>query len=442
MKKAVYAGLFILLLAVIYFILESAFPKYVWLMPFIIVLMGLDGYLWLSVRKWILSKKTTWKILLVSLYWLPLAGLMILVIVGMFSPFGTWNIPFRTISMGIIAMVYVAKIFPVITLLLADLVRIGQCIIDSFINGFDFHVCSIKKQRWLTLTGWITGSLVFLALLYGMIFTVYDFRIKRVTISIPELPASFEGMKIVQFSDAHLGSWDCRDAFASAMLRIDLEKPDVIFFTGDIANYSTQDVSGFIPELKLLRARNGIFTILGNHDYGDYITWPSDSAKQKDFDSLGRIYKYLGWHFLRNQHFILKRGNDSIVILGVENWGYSKRFQRRGSVAEALSGVENVPVKLLLSHDPSYWEKIISRKFPEIDITFSGHTHGYQFGIDNGKILWSPFMFMSTYWAGLYSKPVKGSHPQYLYVNEGLGSLGYPGRIGMRPEITVFTITR
>jgi hypothetical protein len=249
-------------------------------------------------------------------------------------------------------------------------------------------------------------------------------------------------LKIVQVSDIHLGSWSCARELEKAVTMVDSLHPDVIFFTGDIANYSTYDVIPFEHILAGMKAKEGIFAILGNHDYGMYTTWPSDLAQEVDERELYSFFHLLGWKLLLNQHAILRRGNDSIAILGVHNWGKGYRFQKLGNIPKSQEGIENMPIQLLLSHDPSFWDSIICHKYQNIDVTFSGHTHGFQFGIEWGKIRWSPAQYLYKQWAGLYEKPVPGSHPQYLYVNRGLGSIGYPGRIGILPEITVFTLKR
>jgi predicted MPP superfamily phosphohydrolase len=279
-------------------------------------------------------------------------------------------------------------------------------------------------------------------MILGMVWWNYDFRVKQQVITLPELPASFDGLKIVQISDIHTGSWLCKRELRKAIDLVNDQHPDVIFFTGDMVNYTTLDALPYEKILTHLKAPYGIFAILGNHDYGAYVNWPSDEAKEKDKKDLYAFYQRLGWTLLLNEHSVLKRGNDSIAVLGVHNWGKAYRFQKLGDIPAAQKGVENMPVQLLLSHDPSFWDTIICHKFRNIDITFSGHTHGFQFGIDCFGIHWSPAQYLYKQWGGLYEKPVRGSHPQYIYVNVGLGSIAYPGRIGILPEITVFTLRR
>jgi predicted MPP superfamily phosphohydrolase len=240
-----------------------------------------------------------------------------------------------------------------------------------------------------------------------------------------------------------LGSWTCKGKLAEAVNLINSLQPDLVFFTGDMVNYTSYEIYEFVNILSKIKPSIGTYTILGNHDYGDYVVWPDPKAKEKNMTYLYDIYKYLNWKLLLNEHVIIHRGDDSISLMGVQNWGRSKRFPRLGSIEPAIKGIENVPVQLLLSHDPSHWEESVIKDYKSIDITFSGHTHGFQFGIDCCGILWSPSQYMYKYWGGFYSSPVAGgTHPQYLNVNRGLGVIGYPGRVGILPDITLITLRR
>jgi len=283
------------------------------------------------------------------------------------------------------------------------------------------------------------GALIFIIMTAGTIFWQFDFRVQRQEITLPGLPQAFDGYKIAQFSDVHLGSWGSKPQLKEAMDMVNGLHADVIFFTGDMFNYCTADGKGFEDILKTLHAPDGIYAILGNHDYGDYINWPSPEAKQKNMEDLKSYYNYLGWKLLLNSNDILKRGNDSIAVIGVENWGATWRFQRLGDVAIAEQGTETMSIQLLMSHDPSHWDSIVSKNYPEIDVTFSGHTHGGQIGIDHFGIHWSPVVWLSRLWCGLYENPASAP-PQYLYVNQGLGNIGYSGRVGILPEITLITL--
>ncbi|MCX6248424.1 MAG: metallophosphoesterase [Bacteroidetes bacterium] len=441
MKKTIITIIIIILIAGIFTALGFAFPIYAPMLPLLFIMFVIDGYLFNSVRHTIFGLRSFWKYLAFVLYWLPVILLLGCIIAGAFVPFIEWNIPVRTILPGLIFVFFVFKILPFLFLLIADIARIFSFGIRSYLHsGTRFH--EVERVKWLPLTGWVTGTLFLLLLLIGMFFWNYDFQVRKQEIILPELPASFEGLTIVQISDIHLGGWARKAELSRAVDLVNAQHPDIIFFTGDMANYTTLDVLPFEKILANLKAPDGIFTILGNHDYGAYVKWPSEEAKAQDMKDLERFYQRLGWILLLNEHSILRRGNDSIVILGVQNWGKAYRFQKLGDIPAARKGVEDMKVQLLLSHDPSFWDSIICHKYRNIDVTFSGHTHAFQFGIECCGIRWSPAQYLYDQWAGLYAKPVPGSHPQYIYVNRGLGSLGYPGRIGELPEITVFTLRR
>ncbi len=275
-----------------------------------------------------------------------------------------------------------------------------------------------------------------------MLFWNFDFIVKQETIRLPELPSSFDGLRIIQISDIHLGSWACPEELKKAVRIINSNHPDVVFFTGDLVNYNSYEAYDFANILMEIKAPMGLFAIMGNHDYGNYISWPSREAKMRNLEYLYEIYHYMGWKLLLNEHLFIHRGSDSIAIIGVQNWGGTKRYPRLGDLGKAIKGMGNPEVQLLLSHDPSHWDKIVKQTFRDIDITFSGHTHGFQFGLECCGIRWSPVQYMYKEWAGLYTEPMAGSHPQYLYVNRGLGSIGYPGRIGILPEITLIILKK
>jgi predicted MPP superfamily phosphohydrolase len=341
----------------------------------------------------------------------------------------------------VILVLFLTEFFPIVALVLADLLRVGKFAFLFFSPGKRIALESIPRFKPLLSSGWIMGAMIFLLMSAGMIFWQFDFKVREQVIALKELPPAFDGLKIVQVSDIHLGSWGVKGKLQEALDEINDLRPDVIFFTGDMFNYCTADGNGFDHILKTLRAPYGVYAILGNHDYGDYIHWPSEVAKKQNMEDLKVFYKNLGWKLLLNSHDILKKGSDSIAVIGVENWGATRRFQRHGDIEKAQRGTENMAIQLLLSHDPSHWDSIVSKKYPLIDVTFAGHTHGGQFGIDCCNIHWSPVQWVSRFWCGLYQNPGSGA-TQYLYVNQALGNIGYAGRIGIMPEITVIILKR
>ena len=441
MKKFLFPTLFALLSLTLVMVLRSFLPKYSGMLMFFFFFLLFDGYLWFSVRGTIKKLGKGLESSITILYWLPVALLPCLMIYGFFIPFLDWNLPFRTYLQNFLLILFLSEFFPIITIILADLIRFGKYAFLFFIPGKKVPVKSIPRYKFLLLTGWIMGALIFLVMTAGTLFWQFDFTVRRQVIILDQLPPAFEGLKIVQISDIHLGSWNSKQKLQEAMDEINNLHPDLIFFTGDMFNYCTADGNGFEKILKTLHASDGIYAIMGNHDYGDYITWSSPAAKKQNLEDLKSFYHYLGWKLLLNSHEILKRGEDSIAVIGVDNWGATARFQRLGDIVKAQEGTENMAIQLLLSHDPSYWGKVISKKYQHIDVTFSGHTHGGQVGIDCCNIHWSPVVWISRFWSGLYTNSGSPT-PQYLYVNQGLGNIGYSGRVGILPEITLFTLKR
>jgi predicted MPP superfamily phosphohydrolase len=246
---------------------------------------------------------------------------------------------------------------------------------------------------------------------------------------------AFRGLKIIQLSDIHTGSLLDRDAVHKGIQLAMNEKPDIAFFTGDLVNNQTSEAFPLMEHFSEIKAPMGVYSIFGNHDYGDYMVWENEAQKVKNLSDLVGVHKDMGWNLLRNEHVMLERGGNKMALIGVENWGDRGRFQKYGDLEKAMQGMPSNDVKLLLSHDPSHFDNIVSKQHPDIAATFSGHTHGFQFGVENDFIKWSPSQYIYPHWAGLY---IEGK--QQIYVNRGFGFLGYPGRVGILPEITLFEL--
>jgi hypothetical protein len=307
----------------------------------------------------------------------------------------------------------------------------GEPVVSEVKNG-------MTRSEFLSKTGLVMAGLPFVTMNYGLISNnVYDYQIKRKTIYLPNLPKSFDGIKIGQISDVHSGSFYDKVAVQGGVDLLNAEKCDVVFFTGDLVNDKTSEMRDYTGIFEKIKAPLGVYSILGNHDYGDYVQWPSAAAKKKNLEDLYVVHKNLGWDLLLNENRKLKMGSDEISIIGVENWGSSLRFPRKGDIVKAKEGTDESPVKLLLSHDPSHWRAQILKDHNDIDMMFAGHTHGMQFGVEFGDFKWSPVQYVYPEWSGLYE-----SDNQKLYVNVGYGFLGYPGRIGILPEITIFEFKR
>jgi hypothetical protein len=272
------------------------------------------------------------------------------------------------------------------------------------------------------------------SVLYGVTKGKFNYRIIHERIGFKNLPEPFRGLKIVQISDMHLGSFRQKyEQIARAVEMINEQGPDLIFFTGDLVNNFAEETDGWAPVLAKMKAKYGKFSILGNHDYGDYSEWESPAAKEKNLTAIKNFHKKIGFRLLLNESETLTINDEEIALVGVENWG-KPPFPQHGDLNKALANVAPEQFKMLLSHDPSHWDEEVLTG-TDIDITFSGHTHGMQFGIERAGIKWSPIQYKYPRWGGLYNEK-----EQYLYVNRGLGYHGFSGRIGMPPEITVIEL--
>lgn len=251
----------------------------------------------------------------------------------------------------------------------------------------------------------------------------------------PDLPESFKGYKIIQISDVHSGSFSDPGKLQHAVELINEQNPDLVLFTGDMVNNVADEFKPFIPLFSKIKAKDGKFAVLGNHDYADYVTWASLDAKKKNLDTLIDYEKQAGFDMLRNEHRVIEKNGEKLYILGVENWGL-KPFPQFGRIDDALKGVPESAAKILMSHDPTHFDYVVKKHPGNIHLTLSGHTHGMQFGLDLKNVKWSPVQYRYPKWADLYE-----SEGKLLYVNRGFGVLGYPGRVGVLPEITLFELS-
>lgn len=426
-----------------YFAVKFAFPKDAGRYPFFAILLLLDLYLWFSVRKRIFKQNTLIRVIITVFYWIPLITMVVLLGYSFVKPVMYWDAALRTYGFGFVVIAYASKLLTVIFLFLTDMVRLVKHIYrfskqKKTKKPEPAKGKKISRSKFLENLAYITGGVAFSGMLIGMIKWAYEFKVRRVDVRIPAMPGTLNGLKVVQISDLHLGSWSSTAPLKEAVQIINDLNPDLVLFTGDLVNFSTREALDFEDILKEVKARYGVYTILGNHDYGDYVNWSSLEEKNDNLQQLYDFYNRIGWKLLRNENDILRVGDDEIAIIGVENWSASSRFPKLGNLDKALYGTGEVPVKLLLSHDPSHWENVVRRKYPEIDLTLSGHTHGFQFGIETPAFKWSPAQYIYKQWAGLYSNGQNDK--QYIYVNRGTGFIGYPGRIGILPEITLLTL--
>ncbi|MEZ5015415.1 MAG: metallophosphoesterase [Flavipsychrobacter sp.] len=338
---------------------------------------------------------------------------------------------------------WVAKILAATVMMLDDVRRICMWVINYIYNPTTPDVTDeiaksngISRSTFFKRTALILGGTAVGAFLYG-ITNRYNYKVHRVKLKFANLPASFKGLKIVQISDIHSGSFDNEHAVSRGVEKVMHEEPDIIFFTGDLVNNKAEEIQPYTHLFSQLTAPLGVYSTLGNHDYGDYVTWPSDDAKRQNLEQLKETHDKMGWRLLMNEHVEIEKGNDKIAVIGIENWGAKAGFPKYGSMSNAYAGLKekDIPFKVLLSHDPSHWDAEVIKDYQDIDLTLSGHTHGMQFGIEIPGLKWSPVKYIYKNWAGLYQKGA-----QHLYVNRGFGFLGYPGRLGILPEITVIEL--
>jgi uncharacterized protein len=351
---------------------------------------------------------------------------------------GFQSIFFRRFLLPFFFINVTTKLFAAFFLLLDDVVRVLRWIFRQAVpissSGPSTHT-GISRSTFLSKIAMIAAVAPVLTMSYGIISGAHDYRVRRVKVKLPHLPSAFHGLRIGQLSDIHSGSFFDRTAVRRGVAMLLREKADIIFFTGDLVNNTADELDAYIDVFNKVKAPLGVYSVLGNHDYGDYVRWSSLAAKQKNYQAMCAAHQQLGWHLLMNDHKLIAQGSDQLAVIGVENWGTG--FTKYGRLDQAYCGTEDVPVKLLLSHDPSHWDAQIRSQYPDIDITFSGHTHGGQLGIEVNSFKWSPVQYRYKQWAGLYQE---GS--QYLYVNRGYGYIGYPGRIGILPEITIMELEK
>jgi hypothetical protein len=343
---------------------------------------------------------------------------------------------FRSFLLVFVFVNTISKITGGLFLLVDDLIRLVSYVLSKFSTVEDVASFSQSRSEFLSKSAIIATAAPAAIMSFGILSGAYDYRVRRKTISFPNLPAAFDGIRIAQLSDIHSGSFFDKAAVKGGVDLLLGEKPDMIFFTGDMVNNKTEEVKGYVEVFNKVKAPLGVYATLGNHDYGDYTSWPSEEAKRKNVADLVRVEREMGWDVLLDENRYVKVGNEQISVLGVQNWG-AGRFQKYGDIEKTVSGSNDAPFKIMLSHDPSHWDAQIRPKYKDIDLTLSGHTHGMQFGIEIGDFRWSPAQYVYKQWADLYQE-----NNQYLYVNRGFGFIGYPGRVGILPEITILELKR
>ena len=411
--------------------------------PFWWILIGfmvlVDIYFFQALKAISNSASDRTKTIIYSSYWvLSIAAIIILLLLPYIN-FEKQARLAKTTIFALIAGLFFAKLIASLFFLIDDVRRGVQWIIGKLgYSKTESDVLpareTISRSAFLSWVGMIAGGGLFSTLIYGF-DNKYNYQIKRVRLSYNNLPAAFKGLKIAHISDIHSGSFNNKDAVIKGVNKILKEKPDLILFTGDLVNNLPEEMNDYMDVFDKLKAPLGVFSVLGNHDYGDYIRWDSPEYKEANLEKLKQVHASLGWRLLMNEHVVLEKDTDKIAIIGVENWSSKVRFPKYGDLKKAHTGSEAYPFKILMSHDPSHWKGEVLENYPDINLMLAGHTHGMQFGLEIPGFKWSPVQYVYKEWAGLYEKA-----DQKLYINSGFGFLGYPGRVGILPEITVLEL--
>lgn len=406
------------------------------------IVLALDWYFYQSVTPLLRNISLTKRTILNSIYWGFTALTLAAILLPLVYPYQQLPHFVRTYIFSFFIVVGLSKLIGSVFLVMDDGVRVSQWLWSKAAPLFtsasraETDTFSFSRKQFFTNTALIAAALPFASFMYGMLRGAFAYKVHKVRVQLPNLPKEFDGFKIVHLSDIHLGSFSSSEPLERAFTLVNAQKPDVIFFTGDLVNNLASEAAPHLDTLKKLSAQYGVFSSIGNHDYGDYVQWDSKEEKRKNFEKLMNTHTEAGWKLLMNEHHTIERDGAKLAIIGIENWGAAMNFPKRGDLKRAYAGAEQHAVKLLLSHDPSHWDAQVRKEYKDIDITFSGHTHGAQFGIEIPGFRWSPVQYFYKQWAGLYRDGT-----QYLYVNRGLGFLGYPGRVGISPEITVMELS-
>lgn len=379
------------------------------------------------------------KTIIYAVYWgLSIAAIVILLLLP-YLHFEKQARFTRTTIFAIIAGLFFAKLVASLFFLVDDIRRAVQWAAGKiFLSKPKADQLqageTISRSAFLSWAGMIMGGGLFGTLIYGF-GNKYRYQVRRVKLSYHNLPSEFKGTKIVHISDIHSGSFNDKDAVMKGVYKIMKEQPDLILFTGDLVNNVADEMEDYMDVFNKLEAPMGVYSTLGNHDYGDYVNWDSAEAKTANLEKLKQTHAKLGWRLLMNEHVVLEKGDHQIALIGIENWSAKARFPKYGDLKKAYQGAADYPFKILMSHDPSHWKAEVLESYPGIDLMLAGHTHGMQFGIEIPGLRWSPVQYVYKEWAGLYEKDA-----QKLYVNRGFGFIGYPGRVGILPEITVIEL--
>ena len=365
------------------------------------------------------------------LFWLITIGVVIHLLYHWFCRGKVvWSAPQQYAIAGLLTWLIIC-LFVTLPLLLEDITRLIKAIFRKPTNAPRIP----SRRKFVSTLGWGLAAIPFASILYSIFKGKYNYKVWKYTLYFDNLPKAFDGYRITQISDIHCGSFDNYEKIRYGVELINSQKSDVILFTGDLVNNLANEVHNWKSLFATLQAPDGVFSIMGNHDYGDYSSWETPRAKQQNLEHLFQLQKQMGWQLLLNEHCYLERNGKKIALIGVENWGHG-RFSKYGDLNKAMEGVNTEDFKILMSHDPTHWQEVVLPENKDIQLTLSGHTHGMQCGIEiPGWLKWSPSQYIYKYWGGMYEEGGK-----YLNVNRGFGYHAFPGRLGVWPEITVIEL--
>jgi predicted MPP superfamily phosphohydrolase len=411
--------------------------------PFWLIIIGLmlvfDFYVFQAIKtvSQFAAHKTR-SAIFISYWVISIAALLVFILLP-FLNLDNFSRGLRSVVFALIAALFFAKLATAVFLLVDDIRRVVQWVAGKlFFSNTEGELLqeneTISRSIFLSWVGLGVGGGILGSLIHGF-SNKYDYHVRKLPLQFNTLPQAFKNLRIVQISDIHCGSFSNKHAVQKGVEKVLKLNPDLILFTGDLVNNKAEEMNNYMDVFSQVKAPMGVYSTLGNHDYGDYETWESPTRKAENLERLKQIHGELGWKLLMNEHVVLDRNGDKIAVIGIENWSAKARFPKYGKLPKAYAGTENIPFKILMSHDPSHWDAEVRPAYSDIDLMLAGHTHGMQFGVELPWFKWSPVQYIYKQWAGLYEEK-----NQKLYVNRGFGFIGYPGRVGILPEITLIEL--
>lgn len=406
---------------------------------FILFMVLLDLYVFQALKVLTASTGIRTRTIIHVVYWVLSVSAVGTLLLLPYLHFDQATKVIRSTIFALIIGLFFAKLIGAVFFLVDDIRRGAQWVaFKTFLTGSTANSGSggdaIPRSAFLSWMGMIAGGGLYGSLVYGF-GNKYRYDLKKIPLAFSNLPAAFKGLRIVHISDIHSGSFTDKEAVNRGVQKILEQKPDLILFTGDLVNDRADEMEHYKEVFSQLRAPLGVFSTLGNHDYGDYARWESPEAKAANLERLKNVHAEMGWKLLMDEHHVIEKDGHSLSLLGVQNISGRGNFHSYGDLSKAYAGAQPHPFKILMSHDPSHWDAEVVKSYPDIDLMLSGHTHGMQFGVEIPGWRWSPVQYFYKQWAGLYET---GS--QKLYVNRGFGFIGYPGRVGILPEITLIEL--